>query len=214
MVGGEGAEELTIDFSDDGLIVNGGLVAMLPQQVGGQFGFSIFRAIFGGGGGRRRPSVRINRPSPSAGTTPSNPVEMLAKLPLGPMPKGQVAANPGEAGGMVGVLDGTADVTSAWSELRTLTNALEIQGLVPARRVSAEELIRIDSSLDTNSAAALIGAVEASRGARIPQESANHRDSEPGNRHPGANRRNQPPRRLQRGRQADRRPPGRLTSSP
>ena len=169
IVGEDDDQELTIDFSDDGLIVNGGLVAMLPQQVGGQFGFSIFRAIFGGGGGRRRPSVRINRPSPSAGTTPSNPAEMLAKLPLGPMPKGQVAANPGEAGGMVGVLNGTADVTSAWSELRTLTNALESQGLVPARRVSAEELIRIDSSLDTNSATALIGAVEASRVPAFPK---------------------------------------------
>ena len=169
LLGGEDAEELTIDFSDDGLIVNGGLVAMLPQQVGGQFGFSIFRAIFSGRGGGRRPSIRINRPSPSAGTTPSNPAQMLANLPLGPMPRGQVAANPGEVGGMVGVLDGTADITSAWSELRTLTSALEREGLVPARRMSPEDLVTIDSSLDNASAASLIAAVEASRAPAFPK---------------------------------------------
>ena len=169
LIGGDDDEEITIDFSDDGIIINGGLVAMLPRQVGGQFGFSIFRAIFAGSGGGRRPRVNVNRPSPSAGTTPANPLEALAKLPLGPMPRGQVAANPGEAGGMVGVLDGAADVTGAWSELRTLANALDAQGLVPARRVSPEELVRIDSSLDTNSAAAVISAVEASRVPTFPK---------------------------------------------
>ncbi|MCY3801076.1 MAG: extracellular solute-binding protein [Chloroflexi bacterium] len=169
-------EDLTIDFSDDGIVINGGLVAMLPRQVGGQFGFSIFRAIFAGGGrGGRMPRVNIqrgpaNQQSPSAGTTPSaNPIEVLESLPLGPMPRGEVAANPGEAGGMVGVLDGAADVTSAWSELRTLIDALEVQGLVPARRMSSEELTRIDSSLDINSAAALINATEASRVPAFPR---------------------------------------------
>ena len=176
LIGGEADEELTIDFSDDGIIINGGLVAMLPRQVGGQFGFSIFRAIFAGGGSGRRPprvnvtQVNVNQRSPSAGTTPSaNPLEVLESLPLGPMPRGQVAANLGEADGMVGVLDGAADVTSAWSELRTLIDALEVQGLVPARRMSAEELVRIDSSLDANSAAALISATETSRVPAFPK---------------------------------------------
>ena len=164
-------EDLTIDFSDDGIVINGGLVAMLPRQVGGQFGFSIFRAIFAGGGrGGRMPRVNMNRPSPSAGTTPSaNPIEVLESLPLGPMPRGEVAANLGEAGGMVGVLDGAADLTSAWSELRTLIDALEVQGLVPARRMSSEELTRIDSSLDINSATALINATESARVPAFPR---------------------------------------------
>ena len=173
LIGGD--EELTIDFSDDGIIINGGLVAMLPRQVGGQFGFSIFRAIFAGGGRGRGPRVNIqrapsNQASPAAGSTPSaNPIEVLQSLPLGPMLRGQVAANLGEAGGMVGVLDGAADVTGSWSELRTLVDALQGQGLVPARRMSSEELIRIDSSLDTNSAAALISATESARVPAFPR---------------------------------------------
>ena len=164
---GDEAEEFSINITDDGLVVNGGLIAMLPRQIGGQFGFNIFRALFAGGGGGR--GARFAPPAASPAATPANPIEVFSRLPLGLMPRGQVAANVGEAGGMIGVLDGTADVTGAWGELRTLASAMERRGLVPARRTSPEALVNLDSSLDTDSAAALITAADTARVPTFPQ---------------------------------------------
>ena len=172
---GDEAEALTINITDDGLVVNGGLIAMLPRQIGGQFGFNIFRALFagvgggGGGGGGRGRGVRAAPQAASPGTTPADPIEVFSRLPLGPMPRGKVAANVGETGGMIGVLGGAADVPGAWSELRTLAGALERRGLVPARRMSPEALVNLDSSLDIASAAALIAAADTSRVPAFPR---------------------------------------------
>ncbi len=80
-----------------------------------------------------------------------------------------MAANVGETGGMIGVLDGAADVPGAWSELRRLAGALERRGLVPARRMSPEALVNLDSSLDIASAAALIDAADTSRVPAFPR---------------------------------------------
>ena len=151
-----------ITIGSEGLIVDGSLIAMLPRQVGGQFGFSIFRAIFGAGA-RNRP--RFSPPQTTPGAAPQNPGQIFSALPLAPLPKGRVAVNVGESGGMIAVLDGTSDLPGAWAELRTLSGAMEQRGLVPARRASAEDLMKIDSSLDAAGAAALIAAAET---ARIP----------------------------------------------
>lgn len=162
---GDQVETPSIEFSNDGLVVNGGLIAMIPRQIGGQFGFNIFRALFAGARGTRSAGAAA-----SPGTTPINPVEILSTLPLGPVPKGQVAVNVGETGGMIGVLTGTADVPGAWRELQVLADALGRQGLVPARRMSAETIVELDNSLDISSAAALIVAAEHSRVVNFPHD--------------------------------------------
>ena len=72
---GDEAEALSINITDDGLVVNGGLIAMLPRQIGGQFGFHIFRALFagvgggdgGGGGGGRGRGARVAPQAASPG---------------------------------------------------------------------------------------------------------------------------------------------------
>ena len=175
-------EPPTINFGPEGLYVDGGLVTMLPRTIGGSFGYSIFGALFAGGRGDYTGAqhvtvhARRNQQEGGGGSTRQQQDDHApgssASLPLSVLPKGRMAVNIAQTGGMLAVLSSAADAEETWTGLRKLAEALQERGLVPARRSSPEQLMSIDSSLDSISAKAVLDAANSARIATFPQRAA------------------------------------------
>ena len=166
LAAGDNAESLTPSFRPGGPFVGGIPVAMAPYAFGKSFGAQVNTSR------RQRGNVvEVTVDVMVTADESGNPISSSGGDGSGTanLPRQQTASNVARPGGSLVVLSTSKAPEDAWAAARALGEALEPLGTVPARRVGAEELMAIDTSLEQAEAEAVISAATVAQVPVLPR---------------------------------------------
>jgi ABC-type glycerol-3-phosphate transport system substrate-binding protein len=165
---GENAESLTPSFRSDGIFVGGTPVAMAPYAFGKSLGMQVNTTR-----SQRGNQVEVTVDVIMTADESGNPVVGSSGDGSGTanLPTQKAASNLARPGGALVVLSTSQSPEDAWAAVRQLEEELEPMGTVPARRLTAAQLMEIDTTLKPEEAESVIAAAAVARVPVLP-----HRD--------------------------------------
>jgi ABC-type glycerol-3-phosphate transport system substrate-binding protein len=165
---GENAESLAPSFRSNGIFVGGTPVAMAPYAFGKSLGMQV-NTTRSQRGNQVEITVDVIMPADESG----NPVVGSSGDGSGTanLPTQKAESNLARPGGSLVVLSTSQLPEDAWAVVRQLGEELEPMGTVPARRLTAAQLMEIDTTLKLEEAESVIAAAAVARVPVLP-----HRD--------------------------------------